>query len=119
MKSGIDARLKREITETILKYVPRDNSVVFLFGSLAQDEVYPSSDIDIGIICNRALPNSLLVKIKDELEKARTLRQIDIVDFSSQRSKDFLKAALKKIEIWHQTKKSGVYLDNLKRRISD
>jgi len=48
-------------------------------------KVYPSSDIDIGIICETTLDNSILVKIKEELEGIRTLRDIDLVDFSSKK----------------------------------
>ena len=119
MKSGVSTRLKEQILKIIFKYIPGGDCVIFLFGSLVQDKVYSSSDIDIGVVCNRPLPNSVLVKIKEELEEARTLRQIDIVDFSSVRDKDFLKIALREVEIWHQTKKSRVYLDNLKKLIAD
>ena len=109
------AELKKQILEVIFKYIPKDNCVIFLFGSLAQNKVYPSSDIDIGIISNKLLENSILVRIKGELEKARTLRDIDVIDFLSVVDKDFLKIALKEVKIWHQTKRSKVYLSNLKR----
>jgi uncharacterized protein len=112
-------QLKKSILEIIFKYVAKDTCAVFLFGSLAQNKVYPSSDIDIGIISDKPLDNSTLVKIKEELEEAKTLRDIDIVDFLSLRDKDFLKIALKEVKIWHQTARSKVYLQNLKKLIAD
>lgn len=110
---------KKQILEIIFKYIPKDNCVIILFGSFAQNKIYRSSDIDIGIICDRPLKNAILVEIKEELQMVRTLRDIDIVDFLSVQDKKFLKIALKEAKIWHQTKKSKVYLDNLKKLIVD
>ncbi|MFH0938880.1 MAG: nucleotidyltransferase domain-containing protein [Planctomycetota bacterium] len=111
--------LKQEILAVVFKYVAKENCAVFLFGSLAQNKVYPSSDIDIGIISDKSLENSVVVKIKEELQEAKTLRDIDIADFSSIQDKKFLKIALRAIQIWHQTKRSKAYLSNLKKRITD
>jgi predicted nucleotidyltransferase len=111
-------KIKREILETIFKHIPKESCTIFLFGSLARGKAYPSSDIDIGIICDKALKNSLVVKIKEDLEQVKTLRGIDIIDFLSVKDQNFLKIALKEVKIWHQTKKSRVYLDNLKKRIA-
>ena len=110
---------KKQILGIIFKYIPKETCAVFLFGSIAQNKVYPSSDIDIGIACNKPLENSVLVKIKEELKAVKTLRDIDIVDFTFSQDRDFLKIALKEIKIWHQTKKSRVYLNNLKNLIAD
>lgn len=111
------SHVKKQILDVIFKYIPKDNIVVFLFGSTVQGQLYPSSDIDIGIISSSPLKNSTLVRIKEELKRVRTLRDIDIVDFSSAQDSDFLKVALKEVKIWHQTKKSKVYLNNLKKHI--
>lgn len=107
--------VKKQILETIFKYIPEETCAIFLFGSLAQNKVYRSSDIDIGIVSNEPLRNSILVKIKQEVKQVKTLRDIDVVDFLSIQNKDFLKIALKEIKIWHQTSKSKVYLSNLKK----
>jgi len=112
-------KLKKQILEIIFKHISKGSCVIFLFGSLAQNKVYFSSDIDIGIISDKPLKNSILVKIKQELEEVETLRDIDIVDFSSVGDKNFLKIALREVKIWHQTKKSGVYLTNLNKLIVD
>ena len=108
---------KKEILKILFKYITKDSCVVFAFGSFAKNKVYPSSDIDIGIICETTLDNSILVKIKEELERIRTLRDIDLVDFSSVTDKNFLKIALKEVKIWHQTKKSKTFLTNLRKQI--
>ena len=113
------AGLKKQIMEVMFRYIPIETSVIFLFGSLAQNKFYPSSDIDIGIISNKPLENSILVKIKEKLHEVKTLRDIDIIDFSSIQDKDFLKIALTEVKIWHQTERSKVYLDNLKKHITD
>ena len=112
-------KIKKQILEVMFKYVPQDTCIVFLFGSLAQNKVYTSSDIDVGIISDMPLKNSILVKIKEELEGVKTLRDIDIVDFLSIQDRNFLKIALKEVEIWHQTEKSQVYLNNLRKLIAD
>ena len=109
--------LKNQILEVIFKYIPKEDCVIFLFGSFAQNKVYPSSDIDIGIVCDKPLENSILVKIKEGVQAVKTLRNIDVVDFLSVQSNDFLKIALKEVKIWHQTKKSEAYLSNLKKLI--
>lgn len=111
--------IKKQVLEIIFKYIQKDNCIIFLFGSLAQNEVYPSSDIDIGLVTEEPLENSILVKIKQELEQVKTLRDIDIIDFLSIQDKDFLKIALREVKIWHQTSRSKSYLANLRKLIAD
>jgi predicted nucleotidyltransferase len=112
-------KIKGEILETIFKYTPKENCSIFLFGSFAQNKVYPSSDIDIGFISDEPLKNSLLVKIKEELGQLKTLRDIDLIDFTDIQDRDFLKVSLGEVKIWHQTKKSKIYLNNLRKLILD
>lgn len=40
------------------------------------------SDIDVGILGPRPVPGTVLQQIRDELERLRTLRVFDVVDFS-------------------------------------
>ncbi|MFA4888378.1 MAG: nucleotidyltransferase domain-containing protein [Candidatus Omnitrophota bacterium] len=110
--------LKDKILPVIFKHVHREECVVFLFGSFAQKQSVQSSDIDIGIICAKPLANLTLLKIKEELE-GQTLRDIDLIDFTSASDKEFLKLALRRIKICHQTRKSKVYLANLRKRAKD
>jgi predicted nucleotidyltransferase len=107
--------LKKQILEAIFEYVPKETCAILLFGSLARNKVYPSSDIDVGIVSNEPLKNSILVRIKEKLENVKTLRNIDVVDFLAVQDKDFLKIALKEVKIWHQTRRSKVYLANLRK----
>ena len=51
-----------------------------LFGSHAQGNALPTSDIDIGIIGPDRVPFSVMTKILDKIEEIPTLRKIDIVD---------------------------------------
>ncbi|MBU0571890.1 MAG: nucleotidyltransferase domain-containing protein [Candidatus Omnitrophica bacterium] len=118
VKSSKETKLKKQILEIIFKYISRETCTIFLFGSFAQKEIYPSSDIDVGLISDKALKNSILIRIKEGLGDVNTLRDIDITDFSSIQDKNFLRIALKETKIWHQTKKSRACLDNLKKRIA-
>src|SRR3989339_266155 len=108
---------KEEILNIIFKYIPKDECSVFLFGSFAKGEYFKSSDIDIGIIGAKPVDSRALVTIRDEMEKVRTLRDIDIVDFADISDKSFMRIALKEIKVWHQTKKSKIYLSNLVKQI--
>lgn len=112
-------KLKKEILEIIFKYLPKDKCLIFFFGSFAKEQLFPSSDIDIGIISDEPIKNSVLVKIKNEIEGVKTLRDIDIVDFLSIPDERFINLALKEVKIWHKTRKSKHYLNNLKKRIKD
>jgi predicted nucleotidyltransferase len=109
------AMLKQKILPVIFKYAPKDGCAVFLFGSFARQAAARSSDLDIGIVCANPLERLALIKIKEELEEL-TLREVDFTDFSAVTDEDFLKLALRRIKIWHQTKSSKVYLANLRRR---
>ncbi len=108
---------KKQIVRTVLRHIPGGVCLIFLFGSLVKNKPYPSSDIDIGLVCEKPLPNPIMVKIKQELKEVSTLRDIDVVDFTACSDKNFLKIALREVEIWHQTKKSKPYLNNLRKLI--
>ena len=66
--------------------------MIFLFGSFKKGRVNQSSDIDIGIICNKKLDPILVQRIKHELNEK----------------------VLKEIEIWHIGKKLKTNLESLK-----
>lgn len=67
---------------------------VMLFGSWAQGNARPGSDIDIGIFGDKPLPHRLLMNIRKKIEDVPTLRKIDIVDLS-RASERFRTRALK------------------------
>ena len=107
------------VLRVILNYLPQKNVFIFLFGSQVSKEEFSASDIDVGLLCDDKVDNSILVKIKDEIaEKVRTLRHIDLIDFNTVNDKLFLESALRRIIIWHETPKSKIYLDNLKKRLA-
>ena len=111
--------VKKCVVETIGRYVSLEECVIFLFGSQADNGADHTSDIDIGIIAGEEISDTVLALIRDAVEeKAKTLRKIDIVDFLKVRDHIFCKEALRRIKLWHETKKSIKYLSNFKERIA-
>jgi len=55
---------------------------VFIFGSEADGSSNPRSDIDVGVMGPRPVPNRVMRQIRDELETLRTLRVFDVVDLT-------------------------------------
>ncbi|HHE05086.1 MAG TPA: nucleotidyltransferase domain-containing protein [candidate division WOR-3 bacterium] len=113
----MDIDSKREqILKIIFKYLPRDEILVFLFGSFAKEEVYNSSDIDVGIISQRKIDPNIILRLKEELnEEVSTLRDIDLVDFTEAKDRQFLNNALREVKIWWKNEKLLSYLENLRR----
>ncbi|MBI1883443.1 MAG: nucleotidyltransferase domain-containing protein [Chlamydiae bacterium] len=110
--------VKTSILSVLFKYLPKEEVVIFLFGSFAKGEMDSSSDIDIGLLSDQPLERSVLARVRDDLgEHVQTLRNVDVIDFSNITDPVFLKEALQEIEIWHQTQKSRVCLDNLRKHI--
>lgn len=54
-----------------------------LFGSWAQENARPTSDIDIGIVGDRPVPHELMVRIRAQVESIPTLRKVDVVDLQT------------------------------------
>ena len=110
--------VKNCVLEIIFKYIPKEDCVVFLYGSLAMGMTSSSADIDIGIFCREKISHMALAVIRNEIEeKARTLREIDVIDFSDIEDVDFIKIALKKIELWHQGKKVQEFFSEFRRQL--
>ncbi len=111
----IKEKIKKEILDIIFKHLNSDNCTIFLFGSYAQNKAKQSSDIDIGFVSIEKISLNDVLTVKDELnEEVNILRDIDFVDFSADNlDKDFIKIALKDIEIWHKTKESSEILNSL------
>ena len=113
--------VKDSALEIIFKRIPKEECAVFLYGSLAMGKTSNSADIDIGIFCREKIAHRTMAIIRNEIEeKARTLREIDVIDFSDIEDTIFLKIALKKIKLWHQGRKVKEYFAhfisrNLKR----
>src|SRR3989339_1312182 len=104
--------IKKTVLDVVFKYLPRETTLIFLFGSQVKKNTFGASDLDIGILSENKIDNSILVKIKNEIiDQARTLRNIDIIDFAAAHDKLFLESSLKEIQIWHKTSTSKTYLD--------
>ncbi len=111
----VKEKIKKEILSIIFKHLNPNNCTIFLFGSYAQNKAKQSSDIDIGFVSTEKVSLNNILTIKEELnEVVNVLRDIDFVDFSADNlDKDFIRIALRDIEIWHKTKESSKILNNL------
>ena len=70
---------------------------VFIFGSEAGSTGTSRSDIDVGILGPAPLPGATMERIRSELEKLRTLRVFDVVDFARV-DKSFQDVAMQNVE---------------------
>lgn len=96
--------LKNAILDIVFNYINPDESLVFLFGSYATGKARVSSDIDIGLMCQKDIPDNLFARLRLKLaEDVQTLRQIQVFDFAKA-SEDFKDMAMKEIKIWYRGK---------------
>ena len=89
--------LRRAIRETISKFLDLDSHQIFIFGSEAQTDRNDRSDIDVGILGPHPVPGSVMQRIREELERLRTLRAFDVVDFA-RADESFKAVALQNVE---------------------
>lgn len=89
--------LPEEIIQAVrniaIEQLPAEYRTV-LFGSWAQGNARPTSDIDIGIVGDRPVPHELMVRIRAQVDSIPTLRKVDVVDLQSVDSR-FRDVALK------------------------
>lgn len=112
----ITDEIKKQILKILFKHLDKESLTVFLFGSYAQNQAKTYSDIDIGIFYSYDLNLTEVLRIKSELnETVRTLRSIDLVNFSGNLDEKFKEIALKEVIIWHQGKESKAFLNNTKK----
>jgi predicted nucleotidyltransferase len=74
--------LRRAIPETIARFVDLSSHEVFIFGSEARSDRTDRSDIDVGILSPHPIPGPVMQRIQEDLERLRTLRAFDVVDFA-------------------------------------
>jgi predicted nucleotidyltransferase len=55
---------------------------VFLFGSAARGAMRRTSDIDIALLSDRPLPRERLARLREALEEAPILQEVDVVDLA-------------------------------------
>src|SRR5437868_4872653 len=74
--------LRQAIRDTMTKFFDLSVYETFLFGSEASVVRNDRSDIDVGILGPQPIPGAVMQQVRDELEKLRTLRVFDLVDFA-------------------------------------
>jgi predicted nucleotidyltransferase len=75
--------LRNAIRETVGKYVDLRVYELFIFGSEASRTATRQSDIDVGIRGPQPIAKARIQRIRDDLEKIRTLRYFDVVDLAA------------------------------------
>jgi uncharacterized protein len=72
---------KKNIIETILKYLPAAN--LYLFGSRAKGKHHETSDIDIAIDNKTKIEKKIVCQLKNSIDSLNIPYTIDIVDFNN------------------------------------
>ena len=72
---------KKNIIETILKYLPAAN--LYLFGSRAKGRHHETSDIDIAIDNKVKIEKKIVFQLKNSIDSLNIPYTIDIVDFNN------------------------------------
>lgn len=88
------------VRQIVLKKVPLDKYLVFLFGSRVAGNAHAMSDIDVGFWGESNLPLMLKAEIEMEIEESIVPFRVDLIDFN-QADSAFKQEALKKIIIWN------------------
>lgn len=79
--------------QIVRKHLPDPAYRVFIFGSRAEGTNRKFSDVDIGILGPRPVPNQTLFKIEDELEESDIPYLVQVIDFATVEEK-FKKIAM-------------------------
>lgn len=97
--------IREQILNIVFKYLDKDKTIVYLFGSRAEGTNGRFSDIDIGIEFSEGdVPSKEFLSIGEEVNnKVDTLLKIDVVDFN-RLNNEFKNFALKEAIIWHSPK---------------
>ncbi|MDX1917996.1 MAG: nucleotidyltransferase domain-containing protein [Candidatus Caenarcaniphilales bacterium] len=64
----------------VLEFLHGSGARVYLFGSQAAGKNHPSSDIDLAIESELALPAGLLAELRDKLENSNILCKVDLFE---------------------------------------
>jgi len=74
--------LRVAIRESVQKSLDLHIYKLFIFGSEASGVADRHSDIDIGILGPQPVSGTVMQQVREDLERLRTLRPFDVVDFS-------------------------------------
>ncbi len=88
------SRYMNLVGEAIRKAIGEECLIVF-FGSVLDDRFGVTSDIDVAVLCDRALTPLDMFKIEEEIDRLPMLRDVDVVDIRSVRDTGFMRAILK------------------------
>ena len=77
------AQLRQAIREIVRRHLDDDRYELFVFGSEATGVADRRSDVDVGILGPRPVPGATMQVMRDDLDRLRTLRPIDLVDLRS------------------------------------
>lgn len=74
--------LVQKAKSIILRFVPKREYRLFLFGSRTSLKHHPYSDIDIGLEGTKRVPLGVMAQIAGALEESDLPVNVDVVDFS-------------------------------------
>lgn len=80
MTYGLSEKNWKFILDQVVTRLKNEGAQVFVFGSRASGNNQEFSDLDIGYVSTSPINNSLIVKIKDELEDSDLPIKVDLVN---------------------------------------
>jgi len=92
-----EKKLKQQLLDIVGRHLDLNKHTVFIFGSRVCGKGDERSDIDVGIEGEKAIPLSIMVKIREAVDGLPVLYGIDIVDFKRVEP-EFREVAMSKIE---------------------
>jgi len=102
------------VGEAIGKVLKDRDCLVIFFGSVARGDMGRTSDIDVGVYCEKELDSGTYFAILDEIEKLPMLRDVDLVDLAKVGDAEFLESVLTEGRVWIE---SPGLLKSLKKRL--
>ena len=89
---------KRELLHILECYLDLKKYEVFFFGSRVTGRGDERSDIDVGILGKAPISESVMRKIRNDVDEMRALYKVDVVDFTCVQD-DFKRVAMEKVEV--------------------
>lgn len=87
--------------EIVLSNIDKAKYAVFLFGSRARVIHGEKTDIDIGFLGDKSVPQKKLNEIKDKIDESIVPFNVDLIDFFNVNN-EFKAQALKNIIVWNK-----------------
>jgi len=93
---------KEEFDKIVKEFVSETGAKVFIFGSRARGDNYPSSDIDIGIMYEKPIGYHISI-LREKFENSNIPYKVDVVDLEKVDEK-FRREILKEAVRWEDWK---------------